>query len=159
MKTLIDTNILVHAHDSASPYQKNASELLKSALAGAIEAVVSIQNIAELYSVLSSRKRVKRPLNPSEAQHICKLYLEAPEIPKLIPDAKALRRALELVSEHNVAGGDLFDCLLAATMECSEVKRIYTENVSDFERFTNVESIFPFRGKAKHTLRNEQQKE
>ena len=62
MKTLIDTNILVYAHDSSSSYQKAAAQLLARALQGRIETVLSVQNIAELYSVLTSPNRTGRPL-------------------------------------------------------------------------------------------------
>lgn len=34
MKTLIDTNILVYAHDSSSAYQKSAAELVRDGLEG-----------------------------------------------------------------------------------------------------------------------------
>ena len=71
MKTLIDTNILVYAHDSSSSYQKAAAQLLARALQGRIETVLSVQNIAELYSVLTSPNRTGRPLKPKEARHIC----------------------------------------------------------------------------------------
>jgi predicted nucleic acid-binding protein len=151
MKTLIDTNILVYAHDSASSYQKSAAGLVRDALEGRLEAVISIQNIAELYSVLTNPKRVKSPLSPGDAHRICKLYLVAPEIPKLVPDETTLMRALELASEGSTAGGDFFDCLLAATMEHFEVKRIYTENISDFRKLSFIESTFPLKSK-KQTL-------
>jgi predicted nucleic acid-binding protein len=144
MKTLLDTNVLVYAHDSTSTYQRSAAELVRKALSGQFEAVLSIQNIGELYSVLTSRKRVKKPLVPREARNICKLYLDAAEISKLNPDEKALVRALELASEENIVGGDFFDCLLAATMESAGIKKIYTENISDFEKFGFLEVVSPF---------------
>ncbi|MHB8568109.1 MAG: type II toxin-antitoxin system VapC family toxin [Nitrososphaerales archaeon] len=151
MKTLIDTNILVYAHDSASSYQKSAAELVRNALEGRFEAVISIQNIAELYSVLTNRKRVKSPLSPEDAYRICKLYLVAAEIPKLVPDETTMLRALELASEQNMVGGDFFDCLLAATMEHFKVKHIFTENITDFQKLAFIESTFPLKSK-KQTL-------
>lgn len=143
MRTLIDTNILVYAHDSSSSHQKVASDLLERALAGRIEAVVSIQNIAELFSVLTNRKRMKRPFTPREAEGICKLYLAAPEIPKLTPDEKTLSRALELARIYDVSSALFFDCVLAATMESAGVGAIYTENVTDFKKFSFLESMLP----------------
>lgn len=147
MKTLIDTNILAYAHASASLYQKSAAGLIKDALEGRFDAVISIQNILELYSLLTNHKRAKKPLNPIEAYHICKLYLVAPEIPKLVPNETTLLRALELASEQSAAGGDFFDCLLVATMQHFEVKKIYTENISDFKKLSFVEPIFPLKSK------------
>lgn len=147
MKTLIDTNILVYAHDSSSSYQKSAAEIVRNALEGRLEAVISIQNIAELYSVLTNRKRVGSPLSAEDALRICKLYLVASEIPKLVPNETTLLRALELALEQNTVGGDFFDCLLAATMEQFEVKRIYTENISDFQKLSFIESSFPLNSK------------
>ncbi len=145
MKTLIDTNILVYAHDSSSSYQKAAAQLLERALQGRIETVLSVQNIAELYSVLTSPNRTGRPLDSKDARHICKLYLATSEIPKLVPDEKVFDRGLELASEYGMTGGDFFDCLLAATMERAGVTRIYTQNVSDFRKFPFLETIFPLK--------------
>lgn len=153
MRTLIDTNILVYAHDSSSPYQELAAKLLKNALAGRLDAVVSIQNIAELFSVLTNAKRVRKPLSSQETTRICKLYLVTAEIPKLIPNERTMQRALELASELDIRSGDFYDCLLAATMEHYDVKRIYTENISDFERFSFVESVYPFREKSQASLK------
>lgn len=144
MKVLIDTNLLVYAHDSASPYQKRVASLIKRALSGRIEAVISTQNIAELFSVLTSERKMGNPLTPSEAFKICKLYLETPELEKLVPNEAALLRGMELAVKVNYRAGDFFDCLIAATMESCGVKRIYTENLADFKPFEFIDAVFPF---------------
>jgi len=143
MKTLIDTNILAYAHDINSPNHQIATALLERALAQKFEAVISIQNIGELFSVLTNSKKLKNPLSPQEASRICKLYLSSSEISKIVPDERVIIRAIELVSELNRKGSDFFDCVLAATMESSGVKQIYTENVLDFKAFIFLTPVSP----------------
>ena len=136
MRTLIDTNIIAYAHDVNSPHHEAAAAFLEGALTQKFEAVVSIQNISELFSVLTNSKRLKKPLSPQEASRICKLYLSSSEISKIVPDERVILRAIELATELNRKGADFFDCVLAATMELSGVKQICTENVSDFKAFS-----------------------
>jgi predicted nucleic acid-binding protein len=108
MKTLIDTNILVIAHDKDSLFQPAASRLLKDAIRGRFQAVISLQNVAEMYSVLTSTRKTRRSLKVIEVSRLCKLYLDSPQIEKLIPDENAYSRGLELASEQNFVGGDFF---------------------------------------------------
>jgi len=145
MKTLIDTNILAYAHDINSPNHRVAAALVERALRQKFEAVISIQNISELYSVLTNSKKLKNPLSPQDASRVCKLYLSSSEIPKIAPNERVILRALELASELNRKGGDFFDCVLAATMESEDVKQILTENVSDFKAFKFVSTASPIK--------------
>ncbi|MDA4129437.1 MAG: PIN domain-containing protein [Thaumarchaeota archaeon] len=140
---MIDTNIIAYAHDVNSPNHQVAAALLEKALGQKFEAVISIQNISELYSVLTNSRKLKNPLSPQEASRICKLYLSSAEIPKIAPNERAILRALELASELNRKGGDFFDCVLAATMESEDVKKILTKNVSDFKEFKFVSAASP----------------
>jgi predicted nucleic acid-binding protein len=54
MKTLLDTNILVHAYNKSSPHQKKASEIIRKAMQGEIEACLSPQVLYEFFAVVTS---------------------------------------------------------------------------------------------------------
>jgi predicted nucleic acid-binding protein len=52
-------------------------------------------------------------------------------------------RWADLAEKHGVTGADIFDLQLVATMLENGVRRIYTFNREDFERFAELEVIMP----------------
>ena len=53
-------------------------------------------------------------------------------------------RMLNLLGSRSVRSGKIFDVFLVATMLDNGVRRIYTENIDDFERIDGIEAINPF---------------
>jgi len=138
-KVLLDTMILCYAHDALSPYHDKAKLLILAGLKGLYEPYVSIQNILEFYSIVTSR-RVKRPLPSTKASEIAITYLSSRRIKKLYP--KDVRKALEYAGKNNVKNGDVFDVVLAYTAK-DEVDYIWTQNVSDFKQFKFLKAENP----------------
>ena len=130
-RILLDTMILCYAHDVLSPYREKAKLLILAGLRGLYIPYVSVQNILEFYSVVTSRK-VKKPLSPAKASRIAVMYLSSKRIKKLYP--KNIKEALEYAAENNVKNGDVFDVVLAYTAK-GEVDYVWTQNVSDFRNF------------------------
>ena len=141
-KILLDTMILCYAHDALSPYREKAKLVILAGLRGLYIPYVSIQNILEFYSVVTSR-RVKKPLSPAKASKIATTYLSSKRIRKLYP--RNLREALKYTAENNVKNGDIFDVVLAYTAK-DEIDYLWTQNVSDFEnfKFLKVENPLEF---------------
>ncbi|RLE62994.1 MAG: hypothetical protein DRJ38_08590 [Thermoprotei archaeon] len=141
-KILLDTMILCYAHDALSPYREKAKLVILAGLRGLYVLYVSIQNILEFYSVVTSR-RVKKPLSPAKASKIATTYLSSKRIRKLYP--RNLREALKYAVENNVKNGDIFDVVLAYTAK-DEIDYLWTQNVSDFEnfKFLKVENPLEF---------------
>ena len=50
---------------------------------------------------------------------------------------------MELLRRHPVAGGDVFDLQIVATMQANGVQRIYTFNTDDFEVFPELTAVTP----------------
>jgi predicted nucleic acid-binding protein len=71
MKILLDTNILVHAYNQASPHKKVASSIIKRAMAGAIQACIAQQVLFQFFAVITNAKRVEFPLPPDKAAELC----------------------------------------------------------------------------------------
>lgn len=145
MRILVDTNILVHAHNKASKYCESASNLLKKALMKEFEACLSYQNILEFYSIITDPKCVERPLPLREAERICGLYLEAEEIEKLNFTETTISETLKFASQLGIRGAGIFDCFLAVTAKHNDVRKMYTENIIDFKKFDFLEVEFPIR--------------
>lgn len=141
---LIDTNILVFAHNQDSPHNEKAIQLLKDALEFKIEACIAHQNLLEFFSVITSPKRIDKPLSTETALSWIKLYLESSNIKKVSPSQNTLESALALTKHHKLAKADIFDSYLAATMQENNIPEIYTNNISDFKKFHKIKAINPF---------------
>jgi predicted nucleic acid-binding protein len=103
MKTLLDTNILVHAYNKSSPNQEQASKILKQAMQGEIQACLSPQVLYEFFAVVTSAKRVEHPISSTEAANLCLDLWECNEIEKLNPSARAPIEVFKFTEELNVS--------------------------------------------------------
>lgn len=143
MRILLDTNILVHAHNRASPHQHRAAEVLRRALRRDIEASVSPQVIYEFYAVITDPRRVENPLSAQEAADICLDIWESRELEKVNPTPMAPREVFALATELGLNGGAIFDCVLAVTAKENGVEAVYTENTGDFEGYSFLKVFNP----------------
>lgn len=143
MKTLLDTNILVHSHNRASPYQKKAAGIIKKAIRGELEAYITPQILYEFFAVITNPKRVGKPLPAGGASDICLDLLGCREIGKAEPSKRAPEEVLRLVKEFGFSGAEIFDCLIAVTAKENEIKVIYTENVDHFKCYKFLRAVNP----------------
>lgn len=143
MKILLDTNILVHSHNRASPYQKRASNVIRKAMHGEIEAYIAPQILYEFFAVVTNPKKVEYPLSSDEALDICLDFWECREIEKANPTSKAPREVFKLAKESKLSKGEIFDCLLAVTAKESGMEMIYTENIDHFKAYGFLKALNP----------------
>ena len=67
---LLDSNVLVYAYDSSEGKKhKTAKKLLQSCFDGEHQFVLSVQNLAEFFSIVT--KKIPVPLDVAVAQQIC----------------------------------------------------------------------------------------
>jgi predicted nucleic acid-binding protein len=141
---LFDTNILVYVHNKVSIYHKKAYQLEADVLAGKLPAVLSSQNLIELYSIITNPKKTLRPLPAVEANKVIQDYLDSP-FKIIYPKEGTIEELFELTSSANTHGGKIFDTFLVATMLSNNVNTIYTNNEKDFLRFREIKVINPFK--------------
>jgi len=135
MKIILDTNILVHAYNAGSPSHAKAAGILRDSLEGNLEAAITSQIIFEFYAVITDPRRISHPLSPAKAAEICAAIWNAYEIEKISQSTLTPNVVLQLASELELAGADLFDCVLAVTAKENNINTIYTQNTEDFKRF------------------------
>lgn len=143
MKILLDTNILVHSHNKASPYQKRAGNVIKKAMQGEIDAYIAPQILYEFFAVVTNPKRVEHPLSSNEASDICLDLWECREIEKVNPTSMAPKEVFKLIKELKLSRGRIFDCVLAVTAKENGLEIIYTENVDDFNGYSFLKASNP----------------
>jgi hypothetical protein len=144
MRILLDTHILVHAHNASSHHQSTASEILSKALESKIQACILPQILYEFYAVVTNPRRVDQPLSPDEAIAICEDFWLCKEIDVIEPQTSTTSLVFSLTRENHLSGARIFDCIIAATAKEQGIKDIYTENVSDFEIYDFLNVINPF---------------
>lgn len=134
---LIDTNVLVYAHNQDSPFHRKCLALITAAIAGQFRGVLAQQNLLEFYSIITDKKRVFKPLPAIKAQEILEDYLKLP-LEVIYPNEKTIRILLMLCQQFKIKNGQVFDAYLVATMLSNQVKQIVTVNTKDFRMFSGI---------------------
>lgn len=142
---LFDSNILVFAHNTASPFHSKAKKLLLSAVDGSLNAVLAPQNLLEFYSIITNPKRVEKPLSVSQVNLLVKEYLTSEVFIFIYPQDTTQSRTFELAKKHKIKKVEIFDTYLAATMFDNNVSIIYTDNEKYFKIFKDIKVVNPFK--------------
>jgi predicted nucleic acid-binding protein len=132
LKVFFDTSVLVAAIVEAHPRHSGAASWLKRAKSKEIELLTASHSLAELYSTLSSLPARPR-LSPADAWRLVREnVVESAHLIALSPAeySKTLQRA----SEMGLAGGVIYDALIARAAEKAGAERLLTLNEGDFLR-------------------------
>jgi hypothetical protein len=140
---LIDSNILVFAHNRQSPHHLKANLLLKNAVRLEYDGCITHQNLLEFFSVITNPKRVEKQLEFTKAISLMEAYWNSSKIVKIYPTPNTLSKALQLSKKYGLAKAEIFDCYLAATMIENGVFEIYTENISHFAKYPEIKAVNP----------------
>lgn len=137
---LFDTNILVYAHNKSSSFHKHSLGLVNKVKEGEIKGALAQQNLVELYSIVTDKRRVDKPISPKLALELAHSYLNSPfEI--IFPTEETSDILLSLCKNISVKNGAIFDVYLAATMIANNIKTIVTLNSKDFKSFPNIKVL------------------
>lgn len=143
--SLIDTNILVYANNKDSPFHAICKALVGRAVNGKLKAALSVQNLIELYAVITDKRRVEHPLSPVKANELVIFYKNQPYIQIITPNSQTLDTVTRLLAKYHPKSQSIFDCFLAATMIDNEVYKIYTANSDHFKPFSSITTINPLK--------------
>lgn len=143
--SLIDTNILVYANNVDSPSHNTCKALVEKAINSQIRAAIAIQNLIELYAVITDKRRVKHPLSPIKANELINFYKSQETIRIIVPTSNTLDTVAELIKKHKPKAQSIFDYLLVATMIDCNIHRIYTANSEHFKPFGFIKVINPLK--------------
>jgi predicted nucleic acid-binding protein len=132
VRVLLDTSVLVAALVRSHPRHGEARPWVARAQAGEVELVVAAHTLAELHATLTTLP-VKPRLSPETASR-----LRDDNFPKdteiIALTADDYRAVLRSIVESGLAGGVVYDALIARVAEKAQVKRLVTLNESHFHR-------------------------
>jgi len=137
----VDTNILVFLTNSASPWHADALRAIANARSTGTRLVISTQIVREFLSVgsreVGGAPGLPRALVVHNARALCQSF-------ELVAESKdVLEELLKLVDTVSVAGKQIQDANIVATMRVHGIKRLLTHNVQDFARFATLIDIEP----------------
>lgn len=132
MKVFLDTSVLVAALVHRHPNHQQAFPILDAVVARELEAYLSTHSLAEAYAVLT-RLPLRPSIHPSEARLLLERnVLEQSHLVEL--DGEDYRTVLASAADNGWRGGVVYDALLLQAATKVNIDRIYTFNVSDFQR-------------------------
>lgn len=129
----VDTNILVYATQVTSPQREAAREALQNHSNGGTRLRVSRQILREYLAVVTRPQLFASPIPMVEALVDIERFAEAFEVLEDGPEVTA--RLLELCRSVAVAGRQVHDANIVATILAHGEARLLTVNESDFRRF------------------------
>ena len=139
----LDTNILVYAADTTSPFHAACKELREQGMTGNIPLCISPQVLFEFFAVITSPKRVTQPVKSQEALDEMTKYLRANHIMKIYPKSTVIEKTIELCQKYNTKSQEIFDVQIVATMLSNGITAIYTYDTGHFSRFEEIEVLTP----------------
>lgn len=146
---LIDTNLLIYAHNQDSPFHEKASAFMEKALnakdeEGNLGVCLSTQILMEFVNAIT-RHTLERPLSISKAIEVVNDYFDT-GITVINQKETQLQTFLELLGTVTTRK-KIFDIAIAATLKDNDINGLYTVNEADFKEFDFLTVINPLEAK------------
>ena len=132
----VDTNVFVYLHDDSEPQKKTRADEWISLLVRDRSGRVSFQVLQELYSTLTSKRRLK--VDVAEARLIVR---ELAVWQPVAVDLAMLKRAWVLQDRFPLSW---WDALIIAAAQTCECKVLLTEDLQHGQEFGAVQVVNPF---------------
>ena len=133
----VDTNILMYAHDAASGDKHERARALVEQLWETRSGVVSTQVLQEL--AVNLRKKAGKPLDARATRDVVSDYLTWQVV---INGGDSILEALDLEARYQVS---FRDALVIQAANASGAAILYSEDLSDGQRYGAVHVVNPFR--------------
>ncbi|NJL91751.1 MAG: PIN domain-containing protein [Coleofasciculaceae cyanobacterium SM2_1_6] len=144
-RIFLDTNVLVYAHDSSSQHHIISANLLSAVFTGRFQAVLSEQNLLELYRILTNPIAMKgNSLSTSQVKNLIESTYLGGQFQIIYPTQAVLRQVLELAVQKNITSAKIFDLRLAAIALSTQVKFLITFNIKDFTGINGLTPLSPY---------------
>ena len=140
---LLDTNVLVYAADTTSPYHSASHRVRDQGIGGILTLCVTPQVLSEFFAVVSDSRRVQNPRSPEEAIAEVEKYYRANALRKIYPGEDFLERIISLVKLYRVSRQQIFDLQLVATMVSNGVTHLCTYNTRHFAGYSEIQTLTP----------------
>ncbi|HLP46532.1 MAG TPA: type II toxin-antitoxin system VapC family toxin [Candidatus Kapabacteria bacterium] len=134
----IDTNILIYANDTESPFHQSASEIFNGILSRE-KAIINEIVLTEFFSIITDSRKMAFPWSTAQAKHYIKILLEAVQELHFI-NIEIINDALISIKQ-DIKRYRIYDHLIAHSMKFYGISRIVTLNGKDFEKYGFIKEI------------------
>jgi predicted nucleic acid-binding protein len=132
VKVFFDTNVLVAASEQTHPHHGPAFQALSRVAGKRDQGYMSLHSIAETYAALT-RLPVRPRIHPAEAARMITDNI-VPNFQMVPIVRKDYLEALKTIADGGWSGAKIYDALIIGCASRSGAERIYTFNLSDFQR-------------------------
>jgi predicted nucleic acid-binding protein len=144
-RLFVDTNVLIYATDPVSPWHPIALTSLQEARRNAAELCVSPQIIREY--VAAATRAALTGGGSATAGILNNMHTFRTDFTVLDDTPRVLDQLAYLISTVAVAGKQVHDANIVATMLSHGVHHLLTHNTADFVRFGQLMTIVPLTGR------------
>ena len=136
-KYFVDTNILMYAHDASAGEKHERAKTLVEELWRDRTGVVSTQVLQEL--AVNLRRKAGRPLDAKATREIVSDYLTWQVV---VNGGESILEAMDLESRYRIA---FWDAMVIQAAQLSGADVLYSEDLSDGQKYGSVQVINPLR--------------
>jgi predicted nucleic acid-binding protein len=133
---MVDTNILVYAHDESQGYRRRLAVDLLARLWETNTGILSIQVLQEFYVVITAK--VPNPLPSEKAKGILETYLAWPIVN---PTAKDVIGAAALSKRYEIS---FWDAMILVMAEVGGASILWSEDLNPGQKYKTVQVRSPF---------------
>ena len=134
----VDTNVLMYAHDTAAGEKHRRAKALVEQLWETRAGVVSTQVLQEL--AVNLRRQAKKPLDAKATRDIVSDYLAWQVV---VNGGDSILEALDMETRYQVS---FWDALVIQAAHAAGAEILYSEDLSDGQRYGTVQVKNPLRG-------------
>ena len=135
--TLVDTNVLVYAHDGSDRSKQRRALHVIDRLTSTDQAVLSVQCLTEFFNVIT--RRVKPPMSQAEAQAQVERFADTCHVLELTP--QAVLEGCRGTVEHGLS---FWDALIWAVAKHNRIPYLLTEDAEHGRFLEGVRFLNPF---------------
>jgi len=137
----IDTNVLVYAQLTESPWYSLAEEWLQRLNDEGVELWISRQTLREYLAAMTKPNALTKPIPIVSLINDVRYFADRFQVAE---DGTHITETLLGLLEHiSVGGKQIHDANIVATMLVYGISRLLTHNVDDFKRFAHLIEVLP----------------
>ncbi|WP_339136011.1 MAG: PIN domain-containing protein [Candidatus Electrothrix sp. GW3-4] len=140
-RVFVDTNILIYASNSGSPFHQFARDAIKGLEEENAELFINRQVLREYLATMTRPDMLTEELPRESVIEAIRHFEEDFTVFNDTPGVT--EQLLELAETISVSGKQIHDANIVATMLVNDVHELLTHNVSDFKRFSTDIEVVP----------------
>ena len=137
----LDTNILVYASQTQSPFHEAASQAIQGFYDAGVELWISRQVLREYLATLTRPQQFIAPLPIAIVIQDLRYFQNRFQLVEDGP--QVTERLLTLMEEIPIGGKQVHDANIVATMLVYGIPQLLTNNTGDFARFSQLITVLP----------------